>query len=313
MDSKTRTTAADDRFLVARKPSWQRLLFPILLRWLESRIDKSKPIIEQRADLDRASRAMWMPHGVKAEAIRVGNMPAAWITPANAVPGRTILYAHGGGFITGSVHTHRALVARLALACRARGLLFAYRLAPEYAHPAAADDTVAAYKWLLDQQIAPDQIVLMGDSAGGALVLLALLRLRDTGDPLPAAGVCLSPVTDMTGSGESMTRNAKRAVMLKPKDLTGTPQYVGSSDPASGDISPLFADLHGLPPLLILAGTREILLDDSIRFAEKALHAGVDVTLEVWPEMWHVWPVFAPFLPEAVQAIDRIGAFVEAV
>ncbi|MCC6613035.1 MAG: alpha/beta hydrolase [Anaerolineae bacterium] len=313
MERQAETKPLDEHYLIARKLSWQQQLFRRVIPWLRDYANRDQTLAAERAEMDRLSRFMLMPRGVTTQTVMVGDMPATWITPANAVPGRALLHAHGGGFITGSRQTHRALVARLTLACRARALVYDYRLAPEHAHPAALDDTLAAYSWLRGAGFAPAQIILCGDSAGGALVLLALLKLRDAGDPLPSSAVCLSPVTDLTGSGETMISNAERAILLKPEHLTGMPHYVGAQDASSGQVSPLFADLHDLPPLLILAGSIEILLSDATRFADKALAAGVDATLEVWPGMWHDWPVFAPFLPEAQDAIRRIGAFVEAV
>jgi len=308
----TQAESASEGYVITRQPSWQQHLFRRMMPLFYAHTNRKQPLADQRAEMDRLSRFMLMPRGITTQKMSIGDMSALWITPANALPGRAILHAHGGGFITGSRHTHRALVARIAAACRARALVYDYRLAPEHPHPAALDDTMAAYDWLIDAGFTPEQIVLCGDSAGGALVLLALLKLRDAGAVIPSAAVCLSPVTDLTGSGETMISNAERAVLLKPENLTGTPRYVGTSDASSGGVSPLFADLHSLPPLLILAGSIEILLSDATRFADKALAAGVAVTLEVWPGMWHDWPVFAPFLPEARDAIRRIGAFVDA-
>jgi acetyl esterase/lipase len=298
-------------YLVTGRLSWQSRLFRSAAKWLRSRLDYAKPIEEQRADFVKLTRQARMPRRVEVRDDVVEGLRAQWLIPAQTVPGRTIMHAHGGGWVLGSCDTHRAWVARIAVVCRARALLFDYRLAPEHPYPAALDDTAMMYRHLLQSGVDPGGIVLTGDSNGGTLVLSALVALRDAGDPLPAGAVCLSPTTDMTVSGETVKSHAGRAPFLKPEDLVGNPQYVGDNDPASPSLSPLFADLSGLPPLLIQVGYDEILLSDSTRFAERARRAGVDVTLEVWEGMWHAWHSFAPFLPEARRAIERIGAFVD--
>jgi len=245
--------------------------------------------------------------------VNAGGVPAEWIAASGAVDDRVILYLHGGGYVMGSIATHREMAARLSKAARARALVIDYRLAPEHPFPAAVDDAVAAYRWLLSQNMKPFRIVVAGDSAGGGLTLATLVALRDAKAPLPAAGVCISPWTDMEGTGDSMVTRAKADPVVQKQGLLGMAQlYLGGKDPKSPLAAPLYANLEGLPPLLIQVGDAETLLDDATRVAEKAKRAGVTVDLEVWPEMPHVWHLFAPFLPEGQQAIDKIGQYVQA-
>ncbi len=250
---------------------------------------------------------------VACEAVRVGGMGAEWITPPGAATDRAILYLHGGGYVMGSINTHRAMVARIARAAQGRALLIDYRLAPEHPFPAAVDDAVAAYRWMLSQGCKPAKLTIAGDSAGGGLALAALIALRDSGTPLPAAAVGISPWTDMEGTGDSVTsRAAKDPIVQKDGLLPMAKMYVGDADPKNPLASPVHADFHGLPPMLIQVGGAEILLDDSTRVAERAKAAGVKVDLEIWDDMPHVWHIFAKLLPEGQQAIDKIGAFVLA-
>ena len=238
-------------------------------------------------------------------------VPAEWVFPKGSSAQRTVVYLHGGGYCVGSIVTHRVLAGEVARAAQARALVIDYRLAPEDPFPAAVEDSLAAYEWLLAQGTEPGQVVLAGDSAGGGLVISTLVALRDKGLPLPAAGVCLSPWTDLSLSGESIAGNAKSGVALTAEMLrTFAVHYLGEGDPCSPLASPLYADPSGLPPLLVQVGSHEILLDDARRLAERAQAAGVEVVLDVWEEMVHVWQAYAVFLPEAREAIARIGEFV---
>jgi epsilon-lactone hydrolase len=250
---------------------------------------------------------------VKCEAVNANGIAAEWIVPPGAASDRVILYLHGGGYIMGSINTHRATVARIARAAQARGFAIDYRVAPEHPFPAAVEDAAAAYRWLLAQGYQPSRIVIAGDSAGGGLVLAALLSLRDSGAPMPAAAVPISPWTDMEGTGASVKTNAARDPMVTIDGLNSMAKlYVGQQDPKHPLASPLYGDFRGLPPLLIQVGAAEILLDDSTRVADRAKAAGVQVELEAWDDMFHVWHAFAKILPEGQQAIDRIGQFVIA-
>ena len=194
-----------------------------------------------------------------------------------------------------------------------RALGIEYRLAPENPFPAAVDDAVAAYRWLLSAGLEPGRIVIVGDSAGGGQAIATLVALRDAGEPLPAAAVPVSPWVDLEGLGESMTTKAAVDPFVQPgrrRIEAMARMYVGDGDIRAPLAAPLYADLHGLPPLLVMVGSSETLLDDSTRIAERARVAGVDVTLEIWDDMVHVWTLFAPILSEGQQAIDRIGEFI---
>jgi len=268
---------------------------------------------EMRAELQAMSAGAMVPEGTRCTPVRARGVPCEWVDAPSAAADAAILYLHGGGYVCGSIDSHRAHVARLSAACGARGLVVDYRLAPEYPHPAAVEDAVAAYGWLLDQGLAPTRIAVAGDSAGGGLTVATLLALRDDGRPLPSCGVCISPWTDLTCTSQSMTALAEVDPMVKPNVLRRmAAAYVAGGDPRAPLASPLFADLHGLPPLLVHVGTAETLLDDATALAARARAAGVDVTLEAWDDMIHVWHCFAPLLPEAEQAIAKVGAYVRA-
>ncbi len=291
-----------------------RILHNILLRLSRSLNRRFASLQARRQRLERFARLLPMPRGIRRAVIRIESRPAEWLIPENSPPDAAMLYLHGGGYVMGSIRTHRALAARIARAARVRSLIIDYRLAPEHPFPAALDDAHRAYRWLLQQDIPPERLVVAGDSAGGGLALALMLYLRDRGEPLPAAAVCLSPWTDLAGTGSSLQSKAAvdPIVPVNALDYVAK-QYLGNETPQNPYASPLYGDLHGLPPLLIHVGTYEVLLDDSLRFAEKARAAGVNVSLEIWPEMMHVWHFFAPFLPEARQAIKKIGVFMRKI
>ena len=264
-------------------------------------------VAEMRAGMESMLGAVPLPAGVIREAREVNGVPAEWISMPGAAADRAVLYFHGGGYVIGSIATHRELAARLSAASGARVLLIDYRLGPEHRFPAAVEDAVAVYRWLLDAGYAPARIAFAGDSAGGGLTVAALLAARDAKLPLPATGVCLSPWVDLEGSGASMTAKAAEDPMVqKGPLLLLAGHYLGSASPRAPLASPLYADLRGLPPLLIQVGSAETLLDDSTRIAEKLRAAKVEVELEVWPDLIHVFQAFA-MLPEAGQAVARIG------
>jgi monoterpene epsilon-lactone hydrolase len=246
--------------------------------------------------------------------VDVEGVPAEWITPQHVIDGRTILYLHGGYYLIGSISSHRNLAGNIASAAQARALIIGYRLAPEHPFPAGLEDALTAYSWLLASGIHPKQLTLAGDSAGGGLVLATLLALRERGIPLPASAVCQSPVTDLTMHGESWKTNIKKEFVVDPNICKQVkPLYLPNRDPTDPLASPLYADLHGLSPMLIQVGSEEVLLSDSTAFAERAGAAGVDVTLEVWPGMFHVWQFTAPLIPEARRAIEKIGEFIRSI
>ena len=269
------------------------------------------PIEQRRAAFEAAVSIFKAADDVRCDPVDAGGVPGEWISAPGADPDRVIYYLHGGGYSMGSIKTHREMVSRIARASGARALAIDYRLAPEHPFPAAIEDSTKAYRWLLSTGVDPARLVIAGDSAGGGLTVATLVALRDAGDPLPAAAVCLSPWVDMEGLGESMTTKAEADPMVNREDLIeGAQAYLDGADPRTPLAAPLYADLKGLPPLLIHVGTAETLLDDSTRLADRAKTAGVDVTLEPWDDMIHVWQFMASMLPEGQQAIDRIGDFI---
>lgn len=273
--------------------------------------DPTAEVGRMRAAMEKVSERV--ARDVKCDALQAGGVPAEWIVPPNAAADRVVLYLHGGGYVMGSINTHRAMIARIARASQARALALDYRLAPEHPFPAAVDDATAAYRWLLAQGYQPGKIVISGDSAGGGLTLATLIALRDAGVPLPAAAAPISPWADLEGTGASIQTRAATDPMVDQASLLRMGRlYAADHDPKKPLLSPIHADYRGLPPMLIHVGDAEILLDDSTRVAERARAAGVKVELEAWPEMFHVWHVFAKILPEGQQAIDRIGQYVLA-
>ena len=268
---------------------------------------------ERRAQYERAEKVFPTPPDVKVERVNVPAAPAEWLRPPSAVPGRVVLYLHGGGYVIGSPRSHRHLAAAIAGAAGASALLLDYRLAPEHPFPAAVEDATAAYRWLLDQATAPEHIVIAGDSAGGGLTVATLLALREARVPLPAGGVCISPWVDLTCSGASYATKAAADPIVRRAGVEEMARaYLGATPPRTPLASPLFADLRGLPPLLIHVGSDEVLLDDAVQLAERAKAGGVDATLEIYDRMIHVWHWFLPMLDEAQTAVEAIGRFVRS-
>jgi monoterpene epsilon-lactone hydrolase len=268
-------------------------------------------LAELRAKYEEIASSHLLPPGVNYQPVDAGGVSAEWLNGSQVRDDCAMLYAHGGCYGTGSVSTHRDLMTRLSIETSMRVLGLNYRLAPEHPFPAAVEDTVAAYRWLLHTGIEAARIVVAGDSAGAGLVLALTIALRDDGLPLPGAVVCLSPWVDLALTGESMeSKSAEDAVASREMLQTWSKLYLGDRDARSPLASPLYADLRGISPLLIQVGSAEVLLDDSTRLADRASAAGVKTTLEVWPEMIHVWQNFAAILPEGRQAIGHIGRFV---
>lgn len=273
----------------------------------------SLTIAERRAQYERAEKVFPTPPDVKVERVSAPAAPAEWLRPPSATPGRVVLYLHGGGYVIGSPRSHRHLAAAIAGAAGASALLLDYRLAPEHPVPAAVEDATAAYRWLLDQAIAPEHIVIAGDSAGGGLTVATLLALREARVPLPAGGICISPWVDLTCSGASYATKAAADPIVRRAGVEEMARaYLGATPPRTPLASPLFADLRGLPPLLIHVGSDEVLLDDAVQLAERAKAAGVDATLEIYDRMIHVWHWFLPMLDEAQTAVEAIGRFVRS-
>jgi len=286
-------------------------IFYWLLRAQAITAKRNATLEERRSALLGGARYLRMPHAVDVDRTRVGKMAAEWLLPEGVLDNPSILYLHGGAYTMGSCTTHRALASRVAIASQARVLLPEFRLAPEHAFPASLEDALVSYRWLLERGSA-DNIAVVGDSSGGGLAVAAMVKARDEGLPLPAAIVCLSPWTDLEMNGESiLTRAQVDPICSLEESRFHSELYVGTSDPRAGLVSPVYANLSGLPSFLVQVGDREILLSDSISLAERAREDGVDIELQVWEGMWHVWQLFAWYVPEAQQAIDNIGGFVQ--
>lgn len=267
-------------------------------------IDEARSAAEAFGDLTAE------PEGVSYAAAVVGGVPGLWVDPAGADGGSVLVYLHGGGYGGCSARSHRKLAGHIARATGCRALAVDYRLAPEHSYPAAVEDATAAVRGLIASGWEPSRLALAGDSAGGGLALAALVRLRDEGVPLPAACACLSPWVDLACTGESMATRADVDLLLsKPALLAAAGAYLQGADPRNPLASPLHADLAGLPPVHVQVGDDEVLLDDARRLAAAAERAGVEVRLDVFPGMQHVFQVSAGHVPEADDAVARLGAW----
>ena len=271
-------------------------------------------IPERRATMDAWDKAYPMADDVTVASAKVAEVPVEWITAPNASEDAVLLFLHGGGYVIGSPDSHRHLVANLSEETGLQGLLVDYRLAPEDPFPAAVEDAISVYAALLTHGFEAEEIVVAGDSAGGGLVIAMMLAIRDANLPLPAAGICLSPWNDLTGTAKSLETNASVDPTVTKESLDFfAGEYLGEEDAQNPYASPLFGDFTGLPPLLIQVGSVEVLLDDAVMLAERAKEAGVSVTLEVWDEMIHVWHRYYPVLQEAREANARIGEYVRGI
>jgi epsilon-lactone hydrolase len=281
----------------------------------ESRV-QAGTIKEQRAAMEAMASSAELPEGVSIRSSTLGGCQAEWISPDDAPDdaghGAVVLYLHGGGYCVGSLDTHRALAARIALATGCSVVTIAYRLAPEHPFPSAVDDACAAYRELLAGGRRPERIAIAGDSAGGGLTVATVLALRSERIPLPAAMACLSPWVDLTQSAPTYQTLADVDPMVSKEGLdVMAGAYLGGTDAHDELASPLFADnLGDLPPALIEVGEHEVLLDDSLRLAERIRADGGSVDLTEWPELIHVFQAFpGPLVPEADQSIAAIGSF----
>jgi epsilon-lactone hydrolase len=289
-------------------------LVRIGVRWFIKR--RRRPTVAAARRGIRAA-ARWIPRppaGTEVLPVDAGGVPGELVATAASRLDRHVLFLHGGGYVTGSPALYRHFTWRIATAARARVLAIDYRLAPEHPFPAALDDALAAYRWLLAGTAEPRRTAIIGDSAGGGLALALLLRLRDDGLECPAAAVALSPWTDLALTGTSLSLNAKSDPMINVAGARLFADcYLAGADPRNPYASPLYGNPAGLPPALIHVGSDEILHDDAVRMAENLRAARCQVQIEVWPRMPHGWHLFAPVLPEARTAIARIGAFVDQV
>lgn len=286
------------------------------LRWITSRyigkIDthEADPV-ELRQKLIRVSRFLRKVRGVSVEETSVNGLHAEWLRPGHAREKEVLLYLHGGAYVIGNCRTHRNMVSHIAKAARMNALVPEYRLAPEHRFPAGVEDAVGVYRFLLAEGFKPEDITIAGDSAGGGLTVATLLSLRHAGDPMPANVVLLSPFLDVTASGESMQTRAEQDPWFEQRDIEVVAGLYcnDESEVRNPLVSPVFAHVAGLPPAYIQVGDDEILLSDSTRFAAKLDEAGIDVELDVFPEMWHVFQLFVGKMPEARVAINKIGDY----
>lgn len=257
-----------------------------------------------------ASRYATLPEGIKIIPFTISGMNAEWLVPDGAPPDKVILYVHGGGYVAGSCNDHRSIISKFAKQAGVRCLLYEYRLAPEHPYPAAVDDSVAAFRWLIGEGYTPENILTAGESAGGGLVLALLLALKYREIPMPVATVAISPWTDLTCSGESYHTKNRRSPAPLNSWFVFSKHYCGGHPSDLPFISPLFGDLEGLPPLLINSAEDDELFDDGRRFAQKAQKAGVDAFFRPGTGMVHCYPLLAPMFPEATEALKEITQFI---
>ncbi|WP_159520640.1 alpha/beta hydrolase [Sunxiuqinia indica] len=278
----------------------------------ETQNESVEAVLKFRAACEKgAERFGKLPEGISIKQEVIHTIITEWIIPENALENKLIFYVHGGGYVSGSCNDHRALVSKIALNSGITTLLYEYGLAPENPFPAALDDSLNVYKAVLEKGYKAENILMMGESAGGGLSLALLLKLRDNGIPLPSAAVAISPWTDLSCSSE--TYLTKNKVSLAPLNSWNvfSHYYVAKSDVRNPYISPLFGDLKGLPPLFINSGNSDELFDDGKKFAQKAKQAGVDVFFREGEGMVHCYPMMAPFFPEATEAMNEIVQFIK--
>ncbi len=276
--------------------------------------EKRLTIEENRARSASTANLMRIPKGVTVTDVNIDGLHSKWISPSATNSRKVILHLHGGGYVTGGADSHLMMCIPMAQTLQTKILLPEYRLAPEHPFPSAVDDAVKVYRWLLAQGDLPKEIIISGDSAGGGLSLATVQALRAAGDPLPAAIVCMSPWTDLTFTGQShITKAEADPVLLTDVLREWAACYAETETPNNPLISPIYADFHNFPPMLIQVGSEEVLLDDARMLAEKAKSAGVDVTLKVWDDLWHVWPALGDLLPESKKAFEEIGEFIDSL
>ena len=288
------------------------------IRWLTGRYIRgldvaNLPVETARRHFEQIARSFLIrTKGIQVEQTQIAGVDVDWLRPKNARKDKVLLYLHGGAYVIGSPRTHRQLVSHTARAAGVVAVLPDYRLAPEHPFPAGLDDCVAVYRGLLEAGFKPEDIIIAGDSAGGGLSVATLLLLRHAGVPMPAAAVLLSPFLDVTGSGESARTRADRDPWFDIADLQVVTRYYCPDESQWRDplVSPVFANVAGLPPMLIQVGDDEILLSDSTRLAQKLEAEGIEVQLEIWPHMWHVFQMFIRKMPESRAAVVKIAEYV---
>jgi acetyl esterase/lipase len=276
------------------------------------KLNNLQSIDETRNYMEKMAKYAKLPPKTQVEKITLSGMAAEWIYANTAREEGIILFLHGGGYNLCSINTHRELSAHIAKESGAKVLLIDYRLAPEHPFPAALEDAISAYRWLLDRGFTAKNISIAGDSAGGGLALATAISIRDAGDPLPSSIACVAPWTDLCMTGDSIKTKAGKDPMIKIQSAkVWAKNYIGDNDPSKPLISPLYDDLKDLPPLLIHVGTDDMLLDDSRRIAQKAQDAGVKVTLKIYDKLWHVFHLNVKAMPEAKKAVADFGSFIK--
>ncbi|MCR9243239.1 MAG: alpha/beta hydrolase [Rhodobiaceae bacterium] len=273
--------------------------------------DEERTLEDFRTGYDQAGEAFGVSDGVAVEKTEIAGVPGEWLKPEGVGGEKALLYLHGGGYALGSVRSHRHMCAAIALALGSPVLLIDYRRAPEHPFPAAVDDAVAVYRALLGSGYEASNLAIAGDSAGGGLTVATLVAVRDGGLSLPAAAVCISPWANLENVGGSYAEKADIDPMVQHPDLERwTDAYLGAGDRKAPLASPVYADLAGLPPILVQVGESEVLLSDSELLTQRLKATGVPVTLKIWPDMIHVWHWFGPILSEGRAATDEMASFI---
>jgi epsilon-lactone hydrolase len=296
----------------ATSPEFDALLTRLFASPFEA---DTTPIEVLRANFERfAAGFSDIPPGTEFASGELGGVPVEWVTAPGSSKDSAVVYLHGGGFAIGTIESYRDMAARLSRLTGGTTVTVGYRLAPENRYPAALDDCYAAVQGVIASGVGASRVAVVGDSAGGGLTLSVLVRMRDAGDALPACAVCVSPLADLAHSGDSVKERAHLDPIVTPAGSHSYGvRYLGSegdfTDPGA---SPLYSDLRGLPPVLIVVGSSEVLLDDSIRVARRIRAAGGEVILDIWPRMVHIFPFFAAQIPESRQAMEEIGGFLSA-
>jgi len=293
--------------------SFRAKFFMKIMKLMSLKEEGVLDIEKQRKELENNVFLFKKPRKMKVRSLEINGISAEWLYQKDQIEDRAILYLHGGSYNAGSLNTHRSLAARIGKVSSSPVLSIDYRLAPENPFPAALEDAVSAYIWLIEyKNIKPSKIAIAGDSAGGGLTFATLLKLRDEEKTLPACAISLSPWTDLALTGDSIKTKADVDIMLTENEGEQSAElYLKDIDRKHPLASPLYADLKGLPPLLIQTGTAEIILDDSTRFAEKAEKSDVKVTLDLWSDMPHVFQIFGNLMPESKKALEKIGDFIK--
>jgi acetyl esterase/lipase len=276
------------------------------------RITPETDVVALRNSWDELTSKLKTAPGVRRRDANVEDLHCEWLVPEKCDEAPAILYLHGGIYMVGSATTHRRLVSYIARSAGMRALIPNYRLAPEHPFPAAIEDATLIYQKMLEKGIPPEQIAIGGDSAGGGLAMATLLALKDAGDPLPCATFLMSPWLDLAATGETLVTRATLDPWFDPANMPEmVERYCGDADRKNPLVSPLYGNLEGLPPTLIQVGDHEILLSDSTRMADRLSDANCKITLQVWPEMWHVFQYFIGQMPESKEAIGDIAAFLK--